>query len=273
MSLTLRPGSEGTATVSEVAGATRDATRSLHQRWAREGDPAALEALVGRYQGLVRRLAAHYNAGSESFDDLVQVGNVGLLNALQRFEPERGLAFRSFAVPTILGELRRHFRNTRWAVHMPRGLQERFLLVERAAEQLSGRLGRPPGPADIAARLQISEEEVLEAYSVRNGYDSLSLDRPHQDPAGDEDLTLLDTLGEEEPRYALVAYRQAVASTVRALPEREREMLRLRFAEDLTQTEIAERLGVSQMQVSRLLRRSLDRLRVVAEATEAAEAA
>src|SRR3954464_8881698 len=169
---------EAPATVTAVQNATRDDTKELHRRYAEPRDSAAREALVQRYQSLVRRLAAHYNSGSEGFDDLVQVGNVGLLNALERFEPERGLAFRSFAVPTILGELRRHFRDTRWAVHMPRGLQERFLLVERAVDELSGRLGRPPRPRDIAERLDISEEAVLEAYSVRNGYDALSLDRP-----------------------------------------------------------------------------------------------
>jgi RNA polymerase sigma-B factor len=254
------------ATIGAVQDAGRDDTKELHRRYRKTRDPAVREALVERYQALVRRLAAHYHSGSEGFDDLVQVGNVGLLGALERFEPERGLAFRSFAVPTILGELRRYFRDTRWAVHMPRGLQERYLLVERTVEQLSGKLSRPPTTADIAAKLELSEEEVLEAFAVRHGYDALSLDRPQNDPDGDEDLSLLDTLGEEEPRYELVAYREAVEGTVRALPEREQEILRLRFAEDLTQTEIAERLGVSQMQVSRLLRRSLDRLRVVAEA-------
>jgi len=259
---------EAPATVTAVQNATRDDTKDLHRRYAETRDSAAREALVHRYQSLVRRLAAHYNSGSEGFDDLVQVGNVGLLNALERFEPERGLAFRSFAVPTILGELRRHFRDTRWAVHMPRGLQERFLLVERAVDQLSTKLNRAPTAADIAEKLDLSEEEVTEAFGVRHGYDALSLDRPQKDPDGDEDLSLLDTLGEEEGRYELIAYRETVAGAMRALPERERAILRLRFAEDLTQTEIAERLGVSQMQVSRLLRRSLDRLRVVAEATE-----
>jgi RNA polymerase sigma-B factor len=262
-----------TALLAEVEDRTRDDSKTLHRRYGATSDPAAREALVDRYQGLVRRLAAHYHSGSDGFDDLVQVGNVGLLNALERFDPERGLAFRSFAVPTILGELRRYFRDTRWAVHMPRGLQERFLLVERAADQLTGLLGRAPTARDIAVKLQISEEEVTEAFAVRHGYDALSLDRPQKAADGEEDLSLLDTLGEEEGRYDLVAYRESVAGTMRALPQRERDILRLRFADDLTQTEIADRLGVSQMQVSRLLRRSLDRLRVVAEATEEAAVA
>ena len=256
------------ALLAEVEDRARDHTQDLHRRYRETGDPAAREALVERYQALVRRLAAHYHSGNDGFEDLVQVGNVGLLNALERFEPERGLAFRSFAVPTILGELRRYFRDTRWAVHMPRGLQERFLLVERAADQLSGTLSRAPTAGDIARKLELSEEEVTEAFAVRCGYDALSLDRPQRDADGDEDLSLLDTLGEEESRYELIAYRESVAGTMRALPKREQDILRLRFVGDLTQTEIAERLGVSQMQVSRLLRRSLDRLRVVAEATE-----
>jgi len=261
------------ALLVDVRDRTRDDTKDLHRRYRATGDEAAREALVERYQGLVRRLASHYNSGSEGFDDLVQVANVGLLNALERFEPERGLAFRSFAVPTILGELRRYFRDTRWAVHMPRGLQERFLLVERAADQLSGTLGRVPTATDIARKLELTEEKVAGAFAVRHGYDALSLDRPQRDADGDEDLSLLDTLGEEEDRYELIAYRESVAGTMRALPRREQAILRLRFADDLTQTEIADRMGVSQMQVSRLLRRSIDRLRVVAEAAEAAEAA
>lgn len=254
------------ATLSAVEDASRDETKELHLRYSKTGDRAVREALVERYQGMVRRLAAHYHSGGEGFDDLVQVGNVGLLGALERFDPERGLAFRSFAVPTILGELRRYFRDTRWAVHMPRGLQERYLLVERAVEELSTTLSRAPTTEDIACKLDLSEEQVLEAFAVRHGYDALSLDRSQNDPDGDEDLSLLDTLGKEEGRYELVAYREAVEGTVRALPAREQEILRLRFAEDLTQTEIAERLGISQMQVSRLLRRTLTRLRVVAEA-------
>jgi RNA polymerase sigma-B factor len=261
------------ALLAEVTARTRDDTKQLHRRLKETGDPAAREALIERYQGLVRRLASHYHSGQDGFDDLVQVGNVGLLNALERFDPGRGLAFRSFAVPTILGELRRYFRDTRWAVHMPRGLQERFLLVERAADQLNGTLSRSPTVADIARKLDLSEEQVAEAIAVRNGYNALSLDRPQADADGDDDLTLLDTLGEEESRYELVAYRESVAPTMRALPRREQDILRLRFVEDLTQTEIAERLGVSQMQVSRLLQRSLDRLRVVAAASEVAAAA
>jgi RNA polymerase sigma-B factor len=256
------------AVLADVKLCSRDETQELHRRLGQTGDPAAREALVERYQGLVRRLAGQYNSGREGFDDLVQIGNIGLLNALDRFDPERGLPFRAFAIPTILGELRRYFRNTRWAVHMPRPLQERCLLVERAAEQLTGALSRTPTAVDVARKLDLTEEQVLEAFAVRHGYDVLSLDPSTTTEDGDDDLTLLDTLGKEEHRYELVADCEVVAATLRALPPREQEILRLRFVEDLTQTEIAERVGISQMQVSRLLRRSLARLRVVAEAAE-----
>src|SRR3954447_11711960 len=144
----------------------QDDTEALHARWGFERDPRARDALVERYQGLVRQLASRYKASTEDFDDLIQVGNVGLLNALERFDADRGVPFRGFAIPTILGELRRYFRDTRWAVHMPRGLQERFLLVERADAEPSSRLGRSPRPADIAERLGLTEEEVLEALNV-----------------------------------------------------------------------------------------------------------
>ena len=243
----------------------RATTEELHLRWAEGRDPAAHEELVKRYQGLVRGLASRHGTRHDAFDDHVQVANVGLLNALARFEPGRGRPFRAFAVPTIAGELRRHFRNTRWALHVPRGLQEKFLLVERETDLLTARLGRSPAPAEVAAHVGVPEEAVVEAIGARNGYDAVSLDAPQPAPDGGRPLDLLDTIGRDEPRYDLVAYRQAIAGTMRALSDRERAILRLRFVDDLTQAEIAERLGISQMQVSRLLRRALTRLRLVAK--------
>ena len=167
-------------------------------------------------------------------------------------------------MPTIAGELRRHFRNTRWALHVPRGLQEHFLVVQRATDSLTARLGRSPTLVELAAEVGLSEEAVIEAIVVRDGYDALSLDGPAQGSDDGEPLELLDAIGRDEPRYDLVEYRQAIAGTIRALPARERTILGLRFDDDLTQAEIAGRLGVSKMQISRLLRRSLARLRVVA---------
>ena len=253
-----------TATSLATPPTDRATTEELHLRWAEERDPAAHDELVKRYQGLVHRLASRHGTRHDAFDDHVQVANVGLLNALARFEPAHGRPFRVFAVPTITGELRRHFRNTRWALHVPRGLQEKFLLVERATDLLTTRLGRSPTPAELAAHVGLREEAVVEAIGARNGYDAVSLDAPQPAPNDGRPLDLLDAIGREEPGYDLVAYRQAIAATMRALPDRERAILRLRFVDDLTQIDIAERLGISQMQVSRLLRRSLTRLRLVA---------
>jgi RNA polymerase sigma-B factor len=233
-----------TATSLAAPPTDRATTDELHLSWAEERDPAAHEELVKRYQGLVRRQASRHGTRHDAFDDHMQVANVGLLNALARFEPGRGRPFRAFAVPTIAGELRRNFRNTRWALHVPRGLQEKFLLVERATDLLTTRLGRSPTPAELAAHVGLREESVLEAIGARNGYDAVSLDGPPQPAPNDgRPLDLLDAIGREEPGYDLVAYRQAIAGTMRALPDRERAILRLRFVDDLTQAEIAERLG------------------------------
>jgi len=254
-----------TATVLPLFRLDRVTTQDLHLRWADQQDKAAHEELVNRYQGLVRRLASRHGTRRDTFDDHLQVGNVGLLQALARFDPGRGRPFRAFAVPTIAGELRRHFRNTRWALHVPRGLQEDFLLVQRATDSLTARLGRSPTSVELAARVGLSEDAVIEAIVVRDGYDALSLDGPAQASDDGEPLELLDAIGRDEPRYDLVEYRQAIAGTIRALPARERAILGLRFDDDLTQAEIAGRLGVSKMQISRLLRRTLARLRVVAD--------
>jgi RNA polymerase sigma-B factor len=253
-----------TATLLPAFSPVRVTTEALHLRWADQRDKAAHEELVKRYQSLVRGLVSRYGTRRDTFDDHLQVGNVGLLQALARFDPGRGRPFRGFAVPTIAGELRRYFRNTRWALHVPRGLQEDFLLVERATDSLSARLGRSPTSVELAAEVGLSEEAVLEAIVVRDGYDALSLDAPAQTSDDDEPVDLLDAIGRDEPRYDVVEYRQVIEATVRALPAGERATLRLRFVDDLTQAEIAERLGISQMQVSRLLRRSLARLQLVA---------
>ena len=253
-----------TATVLPLFPLDRVTTQDLHLRWADRHDKAAHEELVKRYQGLVRRLASRHGTRRDTVDDHLQVGNVGLLQALARFDPGRGRPFRAFAVPTIAGELRRHFRNTRWALHVPRGLQEDFLLVQRATDSLTARFRRSPKPVELSAEVGLSEEAVLEAIVVRDGYDALSLDAPAQASDGGEPLDLLDAIGRDEPRYDLVEYRQVIEGTVRALPTREKAILRLRYVDDLRQSEIAERLGISPMQVSRLLRRSLARLRVVA---------
>lgn len=238
--------------------------RELLLRYRRDDDVAARAELIERFLPLARRLALRYQHSSEPIDDLTQVASIGLIKALDRFDPERGTAFSTFAVPTILGELKRYFRDTGWAVHVPRGTQERVLQVGRTVAELSTRLGRSPLPAEIAAELGISREQVLEAIEAGTAYESVSLDAPA--PGGDsEGEGFAEQLGEDDGRYDLVEYGASIAPALAAMPERERKILHLRFNEDLTQSEIAARIGVSQMHVSRLIRRALALLRDAAE--------
>jgi RNA polymerase sigma-B factor len=216
---------------------------------------------------LARQLARRYQRANEPLDDLVQVASIGLVKAVDRFDLDRGVAFSSYAVPTILGELKRYFRDSSWAVHVPRGTQERAMQVDRAVKDLSGQLGRSPSVDEVADRLDVSAEEVLGAMEAGQAYEAVSLDA--QRSGGDADgETVADSIGAEDERFELVEYGATIAPTVKALPKRDRLVLRLRFVEDMTQAQIAQRIGISQMQVSRLLRRALARLRTVAEASE-----
>ena len=222
---------------------------------------SARDELIERFIPLARQLAARYSYTDEAHEDLVQVACVGLVKAVDRFEPERGSTFVNYAVPTILGELKRHFRDKGWAVHVPRAMQERALKVNQAIGVLSTRLGRTPTVKEIATHIDASGEQVLQAMEAAGAYDALSLDSTP--PGGDdgERRTYADTFATEDPGYELVEFGQVLSGTMRALPNRERTILHLRFVRDLTQAEIAEQVGVSQMHVSRLLRRALDKLR------------
>jgi RNA polymerase sigma-B factor len=235
----------------------------LFVSYQRHGDMAAREELVRRFLPLARRLARRYERGSEPLDDLVQVASVGLVKAIDRFETEHGANFSSYAVPTILGELKRHFRDSGWALHVPRGMQERVLRINEAVEHLSGELGRSPNPREVAAEINVPVEEVLEAMEAGAAYDTVSLDAPLRS-SDDESTTYADSLGETDGRFNVVEHSATLGRAMQALPERERMILYLRFAEGLTQVEIADRIGISQMHVSRLIRRALERLRVVA---------
>jgi RNA polymerase sigma-B factor len=226
------------------------------------GDRAAREALVRRFMPLARSLARRYDRSSEPFEDLLQVASLGLLKALDRFDPTLGHPFASFAVPTILGEMRRHFRDAGWSVHVPRGSQERALKVRDAQERLANRRGRAPTVNELAEYLELSTEEIIDALQAIQAYESLSLDAPRPG-ATDEVTSYGDAMGEEDARYELVELDATVSAVLGQIPQRERQILRMRFVEDLTQTEIAARVGISQMQVSRLLRRSLDQLRTL----------
>jgi RNA polymerase sigma-B factor len=236
----------------------------LFARWQQHGDHAAREELVRRFMPLARSLARRYDRSSEPFEDLLQVASLGLLRALDRFDPDRGYPFPSFAVPTILGEMRRYFRDSGWSIHVPRGAQERALKVRDAQEALANEHGRAPTVNRLAEYLELDTEEVIDALQAIQSYEALSLDAPR--PGGEDDaLTYADALGEEDQRFELIELDATLTAVLEHIPQRERLLLRLRFVEDLTQTEIAGRVGISQMQVSRLLRRSLERLRVLTQ--------
>jgi RNA polymerase sigma-B factor len=260
------PGPAQPRPAEDRAARTRE-DRRLLARYHHGGDPAAREALVERFLPLARQLARRYQRGGEPLDDLVQVASLGLLKAIDRFDPERETAFSSFAVPTILGELKRHFRDKGWSVRVPRDLQELAVKVDRVGEQMSRELGRAPTPAEIAESVGASTEQVLEAREASAAYRAVSLDRPRDDD-DEEAGGIADSVGIEDPGFSLAEDAATVERLMRVLSEREREVLRLRFAEDLTQSEIGARVGVSQMHVSRLIRQSVARLREAATPPE-----
>jgi RNA polymerase sigma-B factor len=233
--------------------------RALFERYLDRRDPTDREALVERFLPLARQLARRYQRPEEPFDDLLQVASLGLVKAIDRFDLEREVAFSSYAVPTILGEIKRYFRDRTWSVRVPRDLQELALKVDRAVAQLSLDLRRSPSVAEIAAAVESTPEEVLEALEASGAYRATSLESPRgsDDEAGD---TLGDTVGTEEHGFARAEERATLAQLLRAVTPREREVLRLRFEEDLTQAEIGDRIGVSQMHVSRLIRQAISRL-------------
>jgi len=245
---------------SDGRAARGEEDRRLLIRYHRGGDPVAREQLVERFLPLARQLARRYQRGGEQLDDLIQVASLGLLKAIDRFDPARETAFSSFAVPTILGELKRHFRDKGWSVRVPRDLQEMAVRVDRMADEMSRELGRAPTPAEIAKRAGVTLEQVLEAREASAAYRAVSLDRPRteNDEEGDP---YADAFGIEDPGFGLAEDSATVERLMQVLSEREREVLRLRFEEDLTQSEIGQRVGVSQMHVSRLIRQSIARLR------------
>jgi RNA polymerase sigma-B factor len=238
---------------------TRRETELLFDRWQRLHERAARDELVARFLPLARKLARRYSGAREPFEDLLQVASLGLVKAVDRFDSRRGTAFSSFAVPTILGELKRYFRDLGWAVHVPRGAQERAVKVEDAQQQLSAKSGRAPTVPELAEYLELSIEDVLDSLETSRAHHAASLDAPYDDGEG-ENGTVVDTFGSEDPGLRLADAKATVNAAALHLSAREREVLALRFVHDMTQTEIAVRIGVSQMQVSRILRRSIARL-------------
>jgi RNA polymerase sigma-B factor len=241
----------------EGASAARE--RELWRRFTVDGDARARVELIEHHMPLARRMAARYAGVAEPFDDLLQVASVGLVNAVDRFEPGRGIPFRGFAKPTILGELKRHFRDRTWTVRVPRGLHDLLARVERANEEAIAKLGRAASVQELAAQLGVEQAEILEALEAGRNRSPISLDAPP--PGSDPDVAGAEWVGRTDDALELVEDRVALRGLLPALEPREQEILRLRFVEDMPQTAIARQVGCSQMQISRLLRRTLERLR------------
>lgn len=241
-----------------------DGEHHLWRRLSNARDQRAREELVRRYLPLCERLASRYRTADEPFDDLRQVARLGLLGAVDRFDPDRGIPFPAFAAPTILGELRRHFRDRAWTIRLPRGLHDLSAEIEKAVESLTRELQRPPSVAEIAERLGIDAERVLEALASGERRRPLSLDHPLG--PDEEAAPMAERIGGEDAGFELTEDRMALREELQDLDERERTVLHLRFVEEMTQSEIAVRLGCSQMQISRLLRAILSRLRERVEA-------
>ena len=242
----------------------------LLRRYHEDGDLAAREELIERYMTLVRSLARRYAYRGEQLDDLVQIGAIGLIKAIDRFDLERGVELTTYATPNIIGEIKRHFRDKGWSVRVPRGLQELNVQVSKLIEQLTVQLGRSPTIPELAKAAGVEEEQVLEALESGRAYSSVSLSTGG---GSDEDgeLDPLESLGTIEHEYEVSEDRAVLAPGFKVLDARERKILHLRFFSGLTQSQIAAEIGISQMHVSRLIRRSLEKIREeIAEESEVA---
>ena len=258
---------------SDVPGRGAERTREDRELFLRyrAGDALAREQLVARFLPLARQLARRYQRASEPLDDLHQVASMGLIKAIDRFDAERDIAFSSYAVPTILGEIKRHFRDRTWSVRVPRDLQELSLKVDKAVGELSEALHRQPSVAEIGEAAGADEEDVLEALQAGGAYRAVSFEAPRGGNGGEDDITTLaDSIGVDEDGFDRAEERATIARLMTSLSPREREVLRMRFEEDMTQAEIGAVIGVSQMQVSRVIRQALTRLRAASEPDEAA---
>jgi RNA polymerase sigma-B factor len=238
------------------------ADRDLLRRYHEQGDLEARERLIEQYLPLVRSLARRYSYRGEQLEDLVQVGCIGLIKAIDRFDVDRGVELTTYATPNIIGEIKRHFRDKGWSVRVPRGLQELNVRLSHLVEDLTVQLERSPTIAELAKAAGVEEEEVLEALESGQAYATLSLSAPSGGSGEDgSDLDPLESLGELEHEYEVSEDRAVLAPGLRALDDRERRILHLRFFEGLTQSQIASQVGISQMHVSRLIRRALEKIR------------
>jgi RNA polymerase sigma-B factor len=232
--------------------------RELLKLYHEQGDPSAREELVNRHLPLVKSLARRYAGRGEALEDIEQVGAIGLIKAIDRYELSREVALTTYATPNVVGEIKRHFRDKGWAIRVPRALQELNGKMGPTIERLTSRLGRSPSIAEIAAEFETSPEQVLEAMEAGSAYAPVSLSAG---PTAEGELDPLETIGDLDEEFDRTDDRASLEPALAALPEREQEILRMRFEDGLTQTQIAEQVGISQMHVSRLIRRSLERMR------------
>jgi RNA polymerase sigma-B factor len=242
-------------------GDVSESDKTLLRRYHEEGDLQAREQLIEQYMSLVRSLARRYSYRGEQLEDLVQIGAIGLIKAIDRFDLDRGVELTTYATPNIIGEIKRHFRDKGWSVRVPRGLQELNVQLSRLIEQLTVQEGRSPTISELAKAANVEEEEVLEAIESGRAYSSLSLSSGGGSGDDGEELDPLESIGTEEHQYDISEDRAVLAPGFRVLDERERRILHLRFFEGLTQSQIAQEVGISQMHVSRLIRRSLEKIR------------
>lgn len=233
-------------------------TRELFSLYKDKGDEAARDELIMSHLNLVRFLASKFKNRGEPLDDLIQVGTIGLIKAIDRFDPSRGLEFTTYATPTILGEIKRHFRDKGWSIRVPRRLQELSAKVNQATDELTKELQRSPSTEEVAAKLGVSVDEVLEAMESSGAYSSVPLEAGSSDE--EDGPAIIDHYASVDENLAASDDRMVIEDTIRDFSPREREVIRMRFVEGLTQVEIARRLGVSQVQVSRLLRRTLKKV-------------
>ncbi len=238
---------------------TRENDKVLLRRYHEQGDLAARQQLIEQYLSLVRSLARRYSYRGEQLEDLVQIGCIGLIKAIDRFDLDRGVELTTYATPNIIGEIKRHFRDKGWAVRVPRGLQELNVQLSKLVEDLTVQNGRSPTVAELAKAAGVEEEAVLEALESGRAYSSLSLSTGGG--GDDDDMDPLESLGTEEHQYEVSEDRAVLAPGFRVLDERERRILHLRFFDGLTQSQIAQQVGISQMHVSRLIRRALEKIR------------
>ncbi len=236
-------------------------TNALFQELRQTDSHDLRSYLIERHEGLVRHVARDYGSRGESYEDIVSVGHVGLIHAVDRFDPSRGTKFATFAVPTIKGEIQRHFRDRTWGLRVPRRIQELSMKARKLSEDLSQQLGRSPTYAELAGELSVSEEDIIEAIEVGRQYELLSIDSGNSGDSDDESMPAIDRQGGEDTAIEEIGDRDEVRRALQQLPRREQVILALRYFRDMSQQEVGDRLGISQMHVSRLQHKALKRLR------------